>query len=222
MKAMEKLIELQTQALQNQSSQKENAQPIKSNQQARNQQSGSDQGSPRKRKDSEHQFAGKASSTKTKKGNLASSLLSERVDPARKMIVLRPVINPIRYPNTLILAGLGFHRQSATWQVCATIWNLSRYSLGTARRMSRKFTFTASRHLWCKLWCRNLNSGCRTPNMCIDRYHMESARRAGSCMGIPPRWRRRQKWTATSRSSSRVKVTSGCTTRRRRSNSLLR
>ena len=174
MKAMEKLIELQTQALQNQSSQKENAQPIKSNQQARNQQSGSDQGS-RKRKDSEHQFAGKASSTKTKKGNLASSLFSERVDPARKMIVLRLVMNP----NTLILAGLGFHRrQSATWRVCATIWNLSRYPLGTARRMSRKFTFTASRHLWCKLWCRNLNSSCRTPNMCIDRYHMESARRA--------------------------------------------
>ena len=70
LKATEKLIELQTQALQSQASKKENAQPNKFNQQGRNHQTGSDQGS-RKRKDSDHQFAGipgKASSTKGKKG----------------------------------------------------------------------------------------------------------------------------------------------------------
>ena len=68
LKATQKPIELKTQALQSQSSKKENAQPNKFNPQGRNQQSGSDQGS-RKRKDSEHQFAGKASSTKGKKSN---------------------------------------------------------------------------------------------------------------------------------------------------------
>ena len=69
LKATEKLIELQTQSLQSQSSKKENAQPNRSNQQDSNQQSGSDQleGS-RKRKEPDHQFAGKASSTKGKKG----------------------------------------------------------------------------------------------------------------------------------------------------------
>ena len=48
LKAAEKLIEIQTQALQNQCSKKQNAQPNKFHQQARNQQSGSvrsDQGS---------------------------------------------------------------------------------------------------------------------------------------------------------------------------------
>ena len=40
LKATEKLIELQTQSLQSQSSKKENAQPNRSNQQGRNQQSG--------------------------------------------------------------------------------------------------------------------------------------------------------------------------------------
>ena len=48
------------------SSKKENAQPNRFNQQGRNQQSGSDQGSC-KRKESDHQFARKASSTKGKK-----------------------------------------------------------------------------------------------------------------------------------------------------------
>ena len=60
------MIELQTQSLQSQSSKKENAKPNRSNQQGRNQQSGSDQGSC-KRKESDHQFARKASSTKGKK-----------------------------------------------------------------------------------------------------------------------------------------------------------
>ena len=66
LKAAEKLTELQTNAFQGQSSRKQNAQPNKSNQQGSYQQSGSDQAS-RKRKDSELQFARKASSTKTKK-----------------------------------------------------------------------------------------------------------------------------------------------------------
>ena len=67
LKATEKLIELQTQSLQSQSSKKENTQPNRSNQQGCNQQSGSDQGS-RKCKESVYQIAGKASSTKGKKG----------------------------------------------------------------------------------------------------------------------------------------------------------
>ena len=61
LKAVEKLIELQSNAFQGQSSRKEKAQSNKSNQQGCYQQSGSDP-APRKRKDSEHQFAGKASS----------------------------------------------------------------------------------------------------------------------------------------------------------------
>ena len=58
LKATEKLIKLQTQVLQSESSKKENLQPNtdRFNQQGHNQQSGSDQGS-HKRKDSEHQFA---------------------------------------------------------------------------------------------------------------------------------------------------------------------
>ena len=61
------VIELQTNAFQGQSLRKEKAQPNKSYQQGCYQQSGSDP-APRKRKDSEHQFAGKASSAKHKKG----------------------------------------------------------------------------------------------------------------------------------------------------------
>ena len=60
LKAAEKLI-------QGQFSRKEKAQPNKSYQQGSYQQSGSDP-APRKRKDAEHQFAGKASSAKHKKG----------------------------------------------------------------------------------------------------------------------------------------------------------
>ena len=67
LKAAEKLIELQTNALQGQSSRKEKAQPNKSYQQGCYQQLGSDP-APRKRKDSEHQFARKASSAKHKEG----------------------------------------------------------------------------------------------------------------------------------------------------------
>ena len=67
LKAAEKLIELQTNAFQGQSSSKEKAEPNKSYQQECYKQSGSDP-APRKCKDSEHQFAGKASSAKHKKG----------------------------------------------------------------------------------------------------------------------------------------------------------
>ena len=56
LKAAEKLIELQANGFQGQSYRKEKAQPNKSYQQGCYQQSGSDP-APRKRKDSEHQFA---------------------------------------------------------------------------------------------------------------------------------------------------------------------
>ena len=82
-------------------------------QQGHNQQSGLDQGS-HKHRDSEHQFAGKASFTK---GRRASKLPSWRMDPAWRRMILMICL------NMCTLGELGSHPQSLgiSWQFPTTL-----------------------------------------------------------------------------------------------------
>ena len=202
LKATEKPIELQTNVLHNQFSKKENAQPNRFNQQGRNQQSGSDQGSG-KRKHSEHQFAGKASSNKGKKGKQLTFKKSgsswEDDDSDDQPEYSDAYLGRARVSLTVIdLAGtktmsndMGPH-QVFSWDGDDDIPVYLHWRVPSLAQ-------PVEPELKLELQC--------TDYMCVDRDHMVSTRRRGSCMHeLQPSLILRQ-WTAMSRTSSRMKIT---------------